>query len=290
MGIQISPFGNSQFLTTGGHPASGYQLFVYAGRTADTKETVYTDKDGIGKHTNPIILDANGFPLSPIYIDTARSYKFVLAVPEDLDPPTVPLYTVDQVTVGLETPTTSTAEWLVGTSPTFVTGSQFSILGNQVDVYTVGRRVKAIIGSGAIYGTITAVSFVTNTTVTIQTDSGVLDNTLSAIYYGFLGSSGSSWPGGFTSGLTTNFNGPVVVPLFSTFNLFPVGMVVPFAATATPPSGYLRCNGQAVSRVTYAALFAALGTVFGVGDGVSTFTLPNVTNLATGITYIIRYA
>lgn len=290
MGIQIAPFGNSQFLNSGGQPASGFQLFVYAGRTADTKETVYTDKDGIGKHTNPIILDANGFPPNTIYIDTSKAYKFVLAVPEDLDPPTLPLYTVDQVTVGLETPTTSTAEWLLGDTPTYATTTQFSIPGDQTSIYTVGRRVKCIVGAGAVYGTITASSFVVNTTVTIAPDSSVLDNTLSAVYYGFLAAAGSSWPGGYTSGLTTNFTGPVTIPLFSAFNLIPVGMVVPFGATATPPAGYLRCNGQTVSRVTYAQLFAAIGITFGSGDGVSTYALPNISNLVTGVTYIIRYA
>ena len=45
--------------------------------------------------------------------------------------------------------------------------------------------------------------------------------------------------------------------------------------TATAPSGYLYCNGIAVSRATYSALFALIGTTFGAGDGSSTFNLPN---------------
>lgn len=44
------------------------------------------------------------------------------------------------------------------------------------------------------------------------------------------------------------------------------------------PTGFLACNGSAVSRATYAALFAVLGTRFGVGDGSTTFNLPNATN------------
>ena len=42
-------------------------------------------------------------------------------------------------------------------------------------------------------------------------------------------------------------------------------------------AGWLECNGQAVSRATYAALFSAIGTRFGQGDGVNTFNLPNET-------------
>jgi len=46
--------------------------------------------------------------------------------------------------------------------------------------------------------------------------------------------------------------------------------------TASAPSGYLECDGSAVSRTTYAALFAVIGTTFGVGDGSTTFNLPNL--------------
>ena len=48
--------------------------------------------------------------------------------------------------------------------------------------------------------------------------------------------------------------------------------------TAVAPTGYLLCNGQAVSRAAYAALFAIVGTTFGSGDGSTTFNLPNYTN------------
>ncbi len=55
----------------------------------------------------------------------------------------------------------------------------------------------------------------------------------------------------------------------------PSGAVMPFAMAATP-AGWLACDGSAVSRATYAALFAAVGTVWGVGDGVTTFNLPDL--------------
>ncbi len=47
-------------------------------------------------------------------------------------------------------------------------------------------------------------------------------------------------------------------------------------ATDTPPSGWLLCYGQAVSRSTYSDLFAVVGTTFGVGDGSTTFDLPDM--------------
>ncbi|MEB2622095.1 phage tail-collar fiber domain-containing protein [Pseudomonas sp. YuFO8] len=53
-----------------------------------------------------------------------------------------------------------------------------------------------------------------------------------------------------------------------------VGRIGTFAM-ATPPPGWFRANGAAVSRTVYAALFAKIGTTYGTGDGVSTFNLPD---------------
>lgn len=58
----------------------------------------------------------------------------------------------------------------------------------------------------------------------------------------------------------------------------------------TVPSGYLLCNGQAVSRTTYANLFAAIGTKYGVGNGSTTFNVPNLsgrTVIGTSSTYAL---
>ena len=55
------------------------------------------------------------------------------------------------------------------------------------------------------------------------------------------------------------------------------GVVLPWAGTSTSaPSGYLTCYGQAVSRSTYADLFGVLSSVYGDGDGSSTFNLPDL--------------
>ena len=53
------------------------------------------------------------------------------------------------------------------------------------------------------------------------------------------------------------------------------GMVAAFAMSVAP-AGWLECDGAAVSRVAYAALFAAIGTVYGAGDGATTFKLPDL--------------
>ena len=50
-------------------------------------------------------------------------------------------------------------------------------------------------------------------------------------------------------------------------------------ACAAPPTGWLAANGAAVSRTVYAALFAAIGTTYGAGDGVATFNVPDLRGL-----------
>lgn len=59
--------------------------------------------------------------------------------------------------------------------------------------------------------------------------------------------------------------------------IVPPGTLLPWAGPGSPSGGYLLCNGGAVSRTTYAALFAAVGTTYGAGDGSTSFNLPNMT-------------
>lgn len=55
------------------------------------------------------------------------------------------------------------------------------------------------------------------------------------------------------------------------------GSLMPFAGDTTP-SGWLRCDGSAISRTEYANLYAVIGTKYGSGDGSSTFNIPNFVN------------
>jgi microcystin-dependent protein len=62
----------------------------------------------------------------------------------------------------------------------------------------------------------------------------------------------------------------------------PTATIVPWS-TASVPSGFLECAGAAVSRSTYAALFAIIGTTYGAGDGSTTFNVPDLQdNVAIG--------
>ena len=69
---------------------------------------------------------------------------------------------------------------------------------------------------------------------------------------------------------TTSFVGAAINNI-----AIPVGTVL-WSANSAVPSGYLLCNGATVGRTTYSALFAAIGTTYGAGDGSTTFALPNL--------------
>jgi microcystin-dependent protein len=68
-----------------------------------------------------------------------------------------------------------------------------------------------------------------------------------------------------------NFNGSDLTGIEGTAT----GTILPWSA-ASLPTGFLECAGAAVSRSTYSALFAIISTTYGVGDGSSTFNLPNL--------------
>ena len=69
----------------------------------------------------------------------------------------------------------------------------------------------------------------------------------------------------------------VATTAFVTQNAVLTGSLLMWPTTSAP-TGYLNCDGTAVSRTTYASLFAVVSTTFGVGDGTTTFNLPNYTN------------
>jgi microcystin-dependent protein len=83
-------------------------------------------------------------------------------------------------------------------------------------------------------------------------------------------------PSGPTAAAGTNTT-QLATTAFTLANSVPTGGLMMWS-TGTAPSGWLLCAGAAVSRSTYSALFAIIGTTFGVGDGSTTFNVPNYTN------------
>lgn len=78
-----------------------------------------------------------------------------------------------------------------------------------------------------------------------------------------------------TAGQVLTSQGTTLAPDWTTVSsAFVSGMIIDFGGFFAP-SGWLICDGSAISRTTYAALFAAISTTFGAGDGTTTFNLPD---------------
>ena len=83
--------------------------------------------------------------------------------------------------------------------------------------------------------------------------------------------------GGWISLYSCNITTGAVVPYKdgSPMTVVPAGAMLPYAGS-TAPTDWLLCYGQAVSRTTYSTLFGVISTTYGVGDGSTTFNLPDM--------------
>lgn len=177
--MYLAPTPILQFWDDDGLFLVGGQLFTYQALTT-TKQATFTDATGNTPLPNPIILNARG-EVAPsamgtscgLWLDPTLEYKFVLAPANDTDPPTNPIWTID------------------------------NLVSPQAAVLAALAEYEASLGG-------------------VQ-----------------------------------------------------VGSILPYGGTAAP-SGWLLCYGQSISRTVYATLFAVVGTAFGVGDGSTTFNLPDL--------------
>jgi hypothetical protein len=90
----LSPGAKQQFFDNNGRPLVGGKLFTYQAGT-NTKLATYTDASGLSQNTNPVILDYRGE--CNLWIPPNVPYKYVLAPATDTDPPTNPIWSVDDV-------------------------------------------------------------------------------------------------------------------------------------------------------------------------------------------------
>lgn len=192
--VNVSPFGpKPQIVLGSGLPAVGGLLFFYVAGSVNTKQNTYTDSTGATPNTNPLVLNAIGEPTTEIWFAAGQAYKVVYAPANDTDPPTSPIWSIDNLR-GINDTTVSASEWVAGPTPTYIGATQFSLVGDQTSIFTVGRRVKTVNTGGTIYGVITASVYGVVTTVTVLNDSGALDAGLSGVSYGLISATNTSAP------------------------------------------------------------------------------------------------
>lgn len=195
MAVNCSPFGpKPQFLLSTGLPAVGNQLFFYVAGSVNTKQNTYTTSTGGVANANPIVLNALGEPSTEIWFTAGQSYKVVYAPSTDTDPPTSPIWTIDNLS-GINDITSAVTEWIAGPSPTYISAANFSLVGDQTSNFTLGRRCKFTVTAGTVYGTIVNSVFGIATTITMKMDAAfALDNGLSAVSYALLAADHPSVP------------------------------------------------------------------------------------------------
>lgn len=216
MSVKFSPWGNSQFVDSTGAPASGWKIYTYVAGSS-TLATTYTTSAGNVAQSNPIVLNSLGLPTTgQIWLTEGVSYKLVLTNAAD-----VVQKTEDNLS-GINDVSVSQDQWVSGPTPTYISATSFSLVGDQTSTFQVGRRVKTTNSGGTIYSVISASAFGAVTTVTVVNDSGTLDSGLSAVSYGLISSLNTSlaYVGArFTNSLSGNvalnntanyFTGPTV--------------------------------------------------------------------------------
>lgn len=184
----FSPWGNQQFFDDNGDPATGWKIYTYAAGSS-TPLATYTTDAGTVAQSNPIIINSLGFVSNPIWLTSGLAYKLVLTNASNVvkGPP------VDNVT-GV-TGAASVSQWLAsGLTPTYVSGTSFTLVGDQTSAFHLKRRVQSTNTVGTIYSTITGSAYTTLTTVTVANDSGVLDSGLSVVNLGILTADNPSVP------------------------------------------------------------------------------------------------
>ena len=135
---------------------------------------------------------------------------------------------------------------------------------SSVEVYVDGT-LKLTATAGAALVTCAKIGFIGGVTGSPSTDSGIKN----AYVYDLSG--GDVIDRGVLSGAFNRF-----ISWMKT-SLLPIGSYIQFAGSQAP-AGFLVCNGGEISRTTYSALFAVIGTTYGSGDGSTTFNLPNLTD------------
>lgn len=196
----VNPFSGRQFLDANGDPYVGAKLFSYLAGTS-TKTTLTKDQAGVSSHTNPIILNARGEPADaggvsyPMWQSGGITVDLVLAPSTDSDPPLSAISTWEDL-AGINDATLTIDEWVAGPTPTFISTTSFSLIGDQTSLFHVGRRLKLLDSGGTDYGVITVSAYTSLTTITVVLDSGVLDSGLSSVSYGLLTAIDHSIPTG----------------------------------------------------------------------------------------------
>lgn len=147
-----------RFVDGNGNALVGGKLFTYAAGTT-TKQATYTDSTGLTPNTNPIILNARGE--CEVWLNPALAYKMVLSPSTDTDPPTNPIWTVDNVNSSSSIPNwggtsagSANAQTITPSPPisNYIAGQQFSFIAGYTNTGPVTLAVNGLAATPILQG------------------------------------------------------------------------------------------------------------------------------------------
>lgn len=230
MAVKIAPDARRQFVNASGVPYSGAKLFYYASGSS-TKQNTYTTSVGSVANSNPIVLDSAGRTPYGVWLTAGLTYKEVLAPSTDTDPPGSPIYTEDGIS-GINDTAVTVSQWGASAlTPTYISGTSFSVAGDQTSELHIGRRLQLSVTAGTVYARISNSVYGALTTVTVVMDSGSLDSGLSSFNWSILTATNHALPKLSSASLTaigianTTAYAPLSSPTFTGTVALPIATV-----------------------------------------------------------------
>lgn len=234
------------------------QNFTNQSNTSDQSYSVFktnSPTSSYGNRWDAVWLNSNEMHirLPKAYLDSTVDKQYAMAS-------TAKFMWVDAITGQIKITPKDSINWLfsqVLTPDLYYSGSDISITGSSPN-FTVNNTKPDQIVSLSTVGILNVTGTYPNFTITSTEIDGSVSNELQTI-------SGTG-----TNTITlSNSGGSVVIKTEE------IGVVKHYAGI-TAPIGYLFCDGSAISRTTYSDLFSICGTIYGPGDGSTTFNLPDL--------------
>lgn len=290
----LTPAPKMQFFDINGEPLVGGKVYTYEAGTTTPLDT-YADNTGASVNPNPVVLNARGE--ASIWLG-GGIYKFRLTDANEVEVWTVdyvsapisavspalsgnividsnssnPALKITQTGFGLALRVQDSAD--PDATPFAIDSNGYVGLGTAapaeaLDIANSGKIRFSLAGAARATVSVDASDFL----VDVNDDRNVVFKTNGVTVLTINDNLATSTvpialPGNPTSALQA-------APKQYVDQAAPAGAVMAFAMNAAP-TGWLAANGDAVSRTTYAALFAAIGTTFGAGDGSTTFNVPDL--------------
>ena len=238
----------SQVFSSAGKPGAGYRLFTYDAGSFSTLKATYADSSGTVQLPNPIVADSSG-RLPVIWLEQGETYNVALTLPNGT--------TVVQTWQNIQGIVS-----IADVEDIIDAGAFLPITGGTLTgLLTV--NANTVLQTTTVNGTLTVTGPSNLAAVTATTVTGTLNANSQRV-------TNVATP---TAG--TDAANKTYVDSAAGGSALPPGAII-YLATDIAPAGWLVANGAAVSRTVYANLFSVIGTLYGSGDGSTTFNVPDL--------------